>query len=112
MPSYRHKHGDPYCEFITRDRGVADHRALNIEVVFTLYLDGAEYAPGVEFKTALKALPRGAWHYDGEGHWYILPQYLEQMQTVAVKLYGHVYLTEGFTTTDVVSGSEQKGLFG
>lgn len=113
MP-YRFKTSEPYCEFKVRDRGPGGHEALSIEIEFTLFDNGTEHIPGVAFKTALKNLPRGSWHYAGDGRWFILPKFLEEMKRHALAHFHHVYLTEGEQTTDLRSGqtTEQKGLFG
>lgn len=104
---YRYKTSSPYAEFIVRERGIADHPNLTVEVESTY---------NEEFVNALKgALRHGserAWDGDLK-RWFISPAVLEKTCLIAGRFYGKVYLVEGDKITDIISGqsSEQAGLF-
>lgn len=99
MP-YRQKTTEPYAEFTVRERGVAAWPLLSIEL-------DSSYLPA--FVDALKAMfSHGSQRYwDGElKRWFLSPGARDQAIELAKHYYRCVYLVEGETTTELVSGMQ------
>ena len=89
---------DNYAEFIKRDRGVAAVPELCVELE-------TSYLP--QFNEALKAmLSHGVdriWE-PALKKWLIAPEVLDRTIELAKQYFRAVYLTEGETTTELISG--------
>lgn len=87
-----------YAEFFVRERGVATSRHLNVELE-------TSYSPA--FNDALKALlSHGVdriWDADLK-RWFIAAEVMQRTIELAKQYYRSVYLTEGETTTELISG--------
>lgn len=94
-------------EIIRRDRGVPAAPACTVQLVFALSVSGVAFKDDVK-----REVPPGAWHYDPEDHrWFVMPKFFDLVVVIAMRHFDHVYEAEGTRRVDLVTGSEQKGLF-
>jgi len=97
MP-YRFKVSGPYCEFIVRERGPAEHPDLTIEV------DSTYDAGFVEaLKAALRHGVHRCWDADKE-RWYISPSMLDRAVDIAKQYFSNVFKTDGEDVIDLQTG--------
>lgn len=104
---YRYKTSSPYAEFIVRERGIADHPNLTVEVESTY---------NEEFVNALKAALRHgserAWEPELK-RWFSRRRSLNESVRSRESITATSTLVEGDKITDLITGqaSEQTGLF-
>jgi hypothetical protein len=102
MPSRFVKARDNFCDFTIRERGVDTHPNHTVEV---------HNSWNESFgKRLMDELPRGSWMYDRTPTprvFRILPAVMEQAVDLAMEFFGNVYVTEGDTVTNRVTGEVQ-----
>lgn len=102
--SYRQKNSEPFAEFTHRDRGIAEHSDLTVELE-------ASFNP--DFNDALKSLLKHgserAWSPDLK-RWFISTSALARAIELAKHYYRLVYVVEGESIVEQISGRQYNAL--
>lgn len=109
--SRRYGKNDSYCDITVREKGIATHSELTLEIQFSFSSRWREFTEGLKEK-----LPRRAWHFDDTVEpkvWRVSPRYQLVIENLAKEFFDCARRIEGAVTTDLKTGSsvEQKGLF-